>query len=145
MNIDVISLKIVRNTVEFNVTEKINQATIARDVLKEYIGDSDREVMAVIFLDTQIHITGIHTISIGSLNSSIVHPREVFKAAILCNASSIIIGHNHPSSMIFPSIDDINTTKRLIEASKVMGITILDHIIVSDTDSYFSFLDEGLI
>ena len=77
---------------------------------------------------------GIHTVSVGSLTAAIVHCREVFKAAILMNAASIICGHNHPSGVLSPSGDDLKITEELVQAGKIIGIQVLDHIIV-DTDS----------
>ena len=83
----------------------------------------------------------MHTVSIGVLNETNVHPREVYKIAILSNAASIIVGHNHPAGTLTPSKADIETTKHLQEAGALLGIKLLDHIIV--TDSNFYSLAEG--
>ena len=85
-------------------------------------------------LDTRNHLINTHTISVGSLDTSIVHPREVFKEAISSSAASVIFAHNHPSGDPTPSEDDIKLTKRLVEAGKIMGIEVLDHVIVCDRD-----------
>lgn len=82
-------------------------------------------------LSAQHHLTGYHVVSHGTLSASLVHPREVFKAAVLSNAHTIIVAHNHPSGSLEPSDDDIETTKQLIEAGRLMRIEVLDHIIVS--------------
>ncbi len=83
-------------------------------------------------LNTKNNITGINVVSIGSLNSSLVHPREVFKAAILGNAAAIILAHNHPSGDPSPSPEDLEITRRLVEAGKILGIEVLDHVIIGD-------------
>jgi len=102
------------------------------------------EVFAIVTLDAKNNITGAFEVSRGALSSSIVHPREVFKRAILQNASSIALMHNHPSGDPEPSSEDLQMTKRLEEAGKILGIRILDHIIFGD-DYFFSFKEEGLI
>ena len=114
-----------------------------KDIARDMIGGKDREHMLVFLLDTKNKILGINTVSIGSLNSSIVHPREVFKAAILLNACSILLAHNHPSGDVFPSQEDIEVTKRMKDSGKVLGIFLLDHIIVSHGKNYYSFLEQG--
>ena len=82
-------------------------------------------------LDTKFQIVGYHEVSKGTLNASLVHPREVFKAALLSNAYAIIVAHNHPSGLTVPSREDIEVTKKLIEAGKILGVTVVDHCIVS--------------
>lgn len=96
------------------------------------IEEEAQEVFGILILNTKHKIVAVHEISRGSLNSSIVHPREVFKPAVLHNAAAIICFHNHPSGDPKPSEEDIAITKRLVEAGKILGIDVLDHIIVSD-------------
>jgi DNA repair protein RadC len=91
-----------------------------------------REHFLTLLLDTRNQLIGVASISIGSLDSSIVHPREVFKEAISASAASVIFVHNHPSGDPQPSEDDIKLTQRLVEAGKIVGIEVLDHIIVGD-------------
>jgi len=93
-----------------------------------------KEHFLVFCLDTRNHLIKISTVSIGSLDCSIVHPREVFKEAISSSAASVIFIHNHPSGDPTPSEDDIKMTKRLIEAGEIIGIEVLDHIIVCDSE-----------
>ncbi len=81
----------------------------------------------------------------SSVNSSIVHPREIFKTAILSNAASIIISHNHPSGDPTPSKEDISITTRLKECGKILGIEVLDHVIIGEYDKYLSFKEKGLL
>ena len=103
------------------------------------------EVLALMTLDTKHNVTGMFIVSIGALDSSIVHPREIYKRALLQNAHGIIIGHNHPSGNPEPSKQDIEVTKRLQEAGKIIGINLLDHIIIGDNDNYVSFKNKGII
>src|SRR5690606_3834022 len=94
--------------------------------------EKPQEHFCILCLNTKNKIVGVHTISIGSLNSSIVHPREVFKAALLNNANAIICLHNHPSGDPEPSRDDIETTRQLVQAGEIIGIEVLDHIIIGE-------------
>ena len=93
-----------------------------------------KEHFWVLLLDTRNNVIKMSEISVGSLNASIVHPREVFKEAISATAASIILLHNHPSGDLQPSEEDIKITKSLVKAGELMGIEVLDHIIVSSTD-----------
>ncbi|MFC2007138.1 DNA repair protein RadC [Chloroflexota bacterium] len=102
-----------------------------------------KEYFLALLLDTRGQLIKVAEISIGSLDSSIVHPREVFKEAISASAASIIFVHNHPSGDTEASEDDIKLTQRLVEAGEIMGIDVLDHIIVTD-DKYLSLKREGL-
>lgn len=105
------------------------------------------EVFGMITLDTKNNITGYFEVSRGTINSSIVHPREVFKRAILQNASAVVFIHNHPSGETEPSHEDIVLTNRLEECGKILGIKLLDHIIIGDEDreNYYSFKEEGML
>jgi DNA repair protein RadC len=102
----------------------------ARNLLK----GKKKEHFLVLCLDTRNHLIKTSTVSIGSLDCSIVHPREVFKDAISSSAASVIFIHNHPSGDPTPSEDDIKMTKRLIEAGEIIGIEVLDHIIICDSE-----------
>ena len=121
----------------------------AQEVLRKLIqtqGQMDREQFCVILLDSKNRIIGLNIVSTGDLSSATVHPREVLKPAILANASSMILCHNHPSGDLTPSSEDIAVTKRIVKAAKIMGITIHEHLIISIYDnSYYSFADNGLI
>jgi DNA repair protein RadC len=117
------------------------------DVLSQVKGslkDKKKEHLLTILLDTRNHLIRIATVSIGSLDSSIVHPREVFKEAISASAASVILVHNHPSGDPQPSDDDIKITQRLVEAGKIIGIEVLDHVILGD-ETYVSIKDRGSI
>lgn len=108
------------------------------------IEEEAQEVFGILILNTKHKIVAVHEISRGSLNSSIVHPREVFKPAVLHNAAAIICFHNHPSGDPTPSELDIKITNCLVAAGEIMGIEILDHIIVTD-DGYVSLKEMGVM
>ena len=112
--------------------------------IRASIKDKAKEHFKLILLNTRNKIIRIGTISVGTLNASLVHPREVFKEALVHNAFSVILAHNHPSGDCEPSEEDIRITKRLRDAGKIMGVEVLDHIIVT-TGGYFSFKEKGLM
>jgi DNA repair protein RadC len=101
--------------------------------------------MVGLYLNSANRLIGIHTISMGILNSSLVHPREVFKLAYMMSAASIIISHNHPSGNVEPSSEDLAITKQLVEAGKILGIPLHDHIIVTERNGFVSFAERGLL
>jgi DNA repair protein RadC len=120
-----------------------NQAALA---FVEILGNPDREYFVALLVDGKNRISGLHVVSEGTLNQSLVHPREVYKAAILANSAAIILAHNHPTGDVTPSREDRDITRRLKEAGDLLGIRVLDHIIV-DTDSgaSSSFVEMGLL
>ena len=124
--------------------KKLSSHDDVAGVLKTYLDGADREHFCIALLDRKGHIIGLNTVSIGGLHSSIVHPREVFKPALILGAASIILCHNHPSGDTTPSKEDLEVTNRLIEAGKIMGIEILDHVIIGD-DSFCSLKARGFI
>jgi DNA repair protein RadC len=125
---------------------QIRSSADAAALLRQFLGTVDREHFVVIMMDRKNRLIGINTVSIGSLTASVVHPREVFKAAILSNAAALICGHNHPSGDPQPSSEDRALTERLVEAGKLLGIEILDHVVVGDgTTDYYSFADQGTL
>ena len=103
-----------------------------------------QEHFVVLFLDTKNHVIHRQTIFVGSLNASIVHPREVFREAVKRSAASIILTHNHPSGDPSPSQEDIHVTRRLVEAGKIMGIEVLDHIIIGNR-KFVSLKEKGYL
>lgn len=123
---------------------KISSPQDVSAMLMEDMRYLKREYFKIILLDTKNNVLGIRDISIGSLSSSIVHPREVFKEAINASSASIILVHNHPSGEVEPSKEDLNITSRIIEGSKILGINVLDHIIIGD-GVFLSFKEEGYI
>jgi DNA repair protein RadC len=120
----------------------IRDSARAATILRPLFQGLDREQFLVACLDAKHAIIGVNVVSIGSLSFSIVHPREVFKPAILLNSAAIICAHNHPSGHPEPSSEDRVLTARLRQAGDLIGITILDHLILGD-DRIYSFADQG--
>ncbi len=135
----------VRETSEPFSSYRIASPGDAQELAASFIGDEDREVFLVMMLNTKNQIIGLHRAHVGSLNASIVHPRDVMKSAILNNAASIIVSHQHPSGDPTPSREDVEVTKRLAEAGKILGIEVLDHVIVTHTGKHVSLKEKGYL
>jgi DNA repair protein RadC len=112
--------------------------------IRASIKDKAKEHFKLILLNPRNKIIGISTISIGILNASLVHPREVFKDAIMHTAASVVLAHNHPSGDPEPSEDDLKITKKLVDSGKILGIEVLDHIVIGK-NNFCSFKERGLI
>lgn len=123
---------------------KITSPLVLVDLLMDEMRYLNKEFFKIAILDTKNQVLCIENISIGTLNASIVHPRDVFKISIKRNANSIILIHNHPSGDTTPSTEDINITNRLVDAGNLIGIKVLDHIIIGD-NKYLSFKEKNLI
>lgn len=123
---------------------KVSSPIVLVNLLMDEMKYLNKEHFRIAILDTKNQILTIEAISIGTLNASIVHPRDVFYAAIRRSANSIILIHNHPSGDPHPSNEDINITKRLVDAGNLLGIKVLDHIIIGD-NKYISFKEKNLI
>ena len=137
--VDIVSIKMVREGSTKYENRKIETPFDAYVLLKNFLEDSDREKLLVVCLDTKNQPINICTVSVGTLNSSLVHPREVFKVAILTNASKIICFHNHLSGNTDFSREDEVITKILQKCGEILGIELVDHIFIGDDDKYFSF------
>lgn len=129
---------------EANVVKRIKTPQDAYDLIRPDIIGLKKEVFIVIILNTKGEVISKKVISVGTLNSSLVHPREVLRPAIKHSGNTIIIAHNHPSQDTAPSNEDLLITKRLSEAATLIGITLVDHIIATDS-KYLSFKEENLI
>ena len=129
--------------------QRVNNSQEAQSLIQRLIktqGQPDREQFCVILLSAKNDIIGLNIVSIGGLSSASVFPREVLKPAILANSAAMILSHNHPSNDLEPSQEDLAITKRIVQASELMGIAVHEHIIISmDDDQYYSFADSGLI
>jgi len=147
---NVFGLKLFQAISERYAKEKIPKKTpltspkAVVDYLKQKLGRENKEHFLILLLDSRNNLIKDNIVSIGTLNASLVHPREVFKEAIDNRAASIIISHNHPSADPEPSEDDLEMTKRLVEAGKILGIEVIDHIIVAK-NKFFSFKERRLI
>lgn len=131
-----IRLKMVREG-KFSMTKVRTPGELVEQLTE--LAESDREQIVAIFLDIKNVPLGMQTISVGTLNFSVGHPREIFKGAILCNANSLILAHNHPSGDLTPSTADDSLTRDIAEAGKLLDIRLLDHVIVGPNGGYFSY------
>jgi DNA repair protein RadC len=141
--IDIVKVKLVKEKIGYYGTRNVRNPEELAAVVRRFVKNSDREVFLAINLNTQNEINSIHVVSMGSVDSSLVHPREVFKSAILANASSIALAHNHPSGNLNPSQEDINITEKLIKCGEILGIKVIDHIIIAD-NQYTSFREKNI-
>ena len=123
---------------------KVTSSTSVYEYYKSILEDKKQEHFYCVYLDTKNHIIKDKLLFIGTINESLIHPREIFKEAYLLSASSIICVHNHPAGSIEPSQNDIITTNQIKESGLLLGIKLLDHIIIGK-DTYYSFNDNGLI
>lgn len=123
---------------------KFSNSREVYEIMRPLTRDLDREHFIVLMLDSKNKLIGMNTVSVGSISASLVHPREVAKPAVVHNAAAIIGVHNHPSGDAAPSVEDRQCTERLVQAFKLLGIRLLDHIIIGESD-YFSFADAGLL
>ena len=137
-------VKIVRET-RFPCSKvTISNIHEAFGIFYEELGCQDREVLVAMILDTSNQLLGIHTASIGTVSEVMVHPREVFKAAILMSGSQIILAHNHPCGQLNISDEDIQITHRLKQAGEILGIEVLDHLIIGDMN-FLSLKEKGYL
>lgn len=144
-SLDMVSVRLVKDSSVISKI-RITDPESAIKVMGEVFKELDREVVGVINLKTDGTPINCHIVSVGSLNTSVVEPREMLKASILSNACSMIMLHNHPSGDISPSIQDIAVTDRMAKVCKMIGIPLLDHVIVGgDNKSYFSFKEKGIV
>jgi len=140
--VDIVSLRMVKEASLLYKDRTIRSPEDGYNLFKQFLGELDREYFVIICLNVKNIPTHISVAHIGSLNSSIVHPREVMKTCVLSNAASVIFCHNHPSGQPEPSPEDIDVTKRLVEAGKILGIDVLDHLIIGD-DRFISLKEKG--
>lgn len=147
MIIEKVRIKMVKEGEMDFSKKRICEASDVSEILYEYLEGADREFLGVITLSADNKPINITTVSMGSLTSSVVHPREVFKTAILSNACSIILFHNHPSGCLKPSKSDIVSSKRIAECGDVLGIELLDSIIIGNnkSDGYYSMAEYDVI
>ena len=142
--INIVSIKMVKESSFLYQTRQILSPKDAYEMIKEQLEGLDREQFIIACLNTKNEPTNITVVSVGSLNKAIVHPREVFKTAILSNAASIMAFHNHPSGDTEPSQQDIQLTNRLYEAGELLGIKLLDHLIIGD-GTFTSLKEKGYL
>lgn len=134
----------VHSEVDHLINLKFNNSKLIYQYYKDKIGNKKQEHFYCLYLDNANKIIAERLLFIGTINQSLVHPREIFKEAYLTSATSIICIHNHPSGNLKPSINDIKLTTKIVEASKILGIRVIDHLIIS-RDGYYSFFENNQI
>ena len=145
MNIPVYRLSLIKDrAIPYADAPHVLTPEDVYQLITEFLQSTDREQFIVVFLDSRSAVIGMNTVSVGTLTESLVHPREVFKGAILANAASIIVAHNHPSGAAFASEADISVTSKLKDAGRIIGIPVEDHIVIGD-ETFFSFRQQGLL
>lgn len=122
--------------------EPVSTPIEAVDLITREFGDLDREVFMALNLTCHLQVINLNICSMGTLNYTIVHPREVFKTSILSNASAVLLIHNHPSGILEPSKEDIDLTERMVSAGKILGIDVLDHLIIGTKEKAYTSLRE---
>jgi len=141
--INIVSLQIVKESHQWYSKRQIQSPDDAVEIARQFLGNPDREHLIAICLSTKYEPTHIETVSIGSLDTTVAHPREMFKTAIMANSAAIILVHNHPSGNPEPSDEDQQMAKRVQETGKLLGIQLLDCIILGDS-SYISMKEVDL-
>ena len=131
---------------KLEITDSKALTEILKKILKrEEKIDRDKEHFWGIYFNARNNIKRIELISLGSVNANLVHPRETLRPALEISATALIVAHNHPSGDIEPSEADLEITKRLVEASKIMGIDLYDHLIINEKGENFSFKEKNII
>ena len=131
-HLQVVSLRVQKDKEIGLLNEEVGNQYAAGEIFRKLLSDQDREVFAVICLDVKGKAICYSEVHVGTLNQSLIHPREVYKIALLSNAHSIIVAHNHPSGDSTPSYQDKEVTKVLYKAGVIIGVTLLDHLIITD-------------
>ena len=121
----------------------LRSAGDAAQLVERMLGHSTVEQVVALHLDAHHQLIGVHRVSSGTLNAAPVHPREVFKTALLANAASVILAHNHPSGDPTPSAEDVALTQRLMQGGVLLGIEVLDHVVVGQDGAYCSLRETG--
>lgn len=130
--LDVVNIRLVKEPSLYS-TKPLNSPEAVLELMAEEMSLYDREVLCILNLKANSQVINMNIVSVGTINSALVNPREIFKSSILSNACAIIAIHNHPSGNIMPSREDVNITKRLKMSGAILGIDLLDHIIIGGT------------
>ena len=123
--------------------QALTSPRLAATILSALLSHETVEVFGILCLTTTHGFNAYYEVSRGSLDKTLVHPRDLFKAAIIANAAALIVAHNHPSGDSAPSPDDYAITRRLVDAGELLGVAVLDHIIIGHDGKYFSFKEAG--
>ena len=143
--LDVVSLRLVKDAPLYSDHPFRSPADVV-SVLGDMLSEFDREILCLVNLKADLKPINVNFVSVGSLTSSLAHPREILKSCILSNAVGMLLVHNHPSGNLFPSKADVELTDRLNKLTELLGIQLYDHMIVGgDNTQFFSFLEKGMI
>ena len=143
--IDRVSIRLVKDAPLMS-EKRISCAVDAIEVIGKDLCELDREVICVLNLKSNGHPINCHFASVGALNNTISHPRELLKSSILSNAAQIVLMHNHPSGTLTPSEDDVRMTDRMARVCDLVGIPLVDHVILGgDNKEYFSFREKSML
>ena len=130
--LDVVNIRLVKEPSLYS-TKPLNSPEAVLELMAEEMSSYDRAVLCILNLKANSQVINMNIVSVGTINSALVNPREIFKSSILSNACAIIAIHKHPSGNIMPSREDVNITKRLKMSGAILGIELLDHIIIGGT------------
>ena len=142
--IPIVHLQMVKDTEIPYGGMKLDNPKDAAELGKRFLGNMDRECLVVCAMDTKMKPTHIQIVGIGAMNYCPASIPEIFKAALLSNAANILLFHNHPSGDVTPSKEDVQLTRKVVEAGKLLGIPLQDHIILGEDDDFFSFQEAGI-
>lgn len=144
--VPIVDVKLVRTGsiryADRDISSPAAAVSLVREIIADQIENADREYFVAVYLNTKNRPVGYHTVSIGTLNAALVHPREVFTAAVHLKAHAVVVAHNHPSGDPKPSREDLQVTKRLQEAGQILGVELLDSLVIGHT-SYVSLRERG--
>lgn len=143
--IQIVHLQMIKDTEIIYGGMKLENAEEAAKLVKRFLGDVDRECLVVCATDAKMKPVHLQLVAMGAINYCPVSVPELFKAALLSNASNILLFHNHPSGDVTPSNEDIQLTKRVVDAGKLLGIPLLEHIILGEGDNFYSFREDGIL
>lgn len=142
--VEVVSIRLVEEPPLYS-RKTIKNVSDVVDVVGEELRKYDRELFCILNLRTRNQVINLNIVSIGTLSGSLVHPREVFKSAILSNAAGIMLIHNHPSGNCLPSKVDMEITKKLEDAGAFLDIPVVDHIIIAEDEEVYSFYENNML
>ncbi|WP_454962410.1 JAB domain-containing protein [Eggerthia catenaformis] len=142
--LDQVGIRMVKEPTLYS-SEPVDSPEAAVRLISKLLKHYDRELLCIVNLRNDLRPINVNVVSVGTVNSSVAHPREIMKSAILSNASSVMLFHNHPSGNLTPSKEDIALTDRMLKAGEILGIPVIDHIIIGNNDQYYSFNEKSVM
>lgn len=140
----VVNVRLVKERTIYSAAP-VQSPSVAMEVIQGFMSDFDREAAGVLCIDSAGNVLNVHFCSVGALNYCIMDPKQILKAALLSNAASVLVFHNHPSGNVTPSREDVEQTKKLKEACKVMAVNFLDHMILGFNGTFYSFKEHNML